>query len=189
MIFDQVFTKGVSAHFECRIISHKRQVVYTEQSIISTVDDKGKFVGAQGLIRDITDKKVAEILRNKAESVTLALLENLKEAVVVIDANSKITFVSNALENVLGYAAEELVGKPSIKLTTDEDQPRVAALFKEMAEGGTDVQYTKKADFQYDGVSKKVCIDWSQAIKDAGDYKVELYQSGYLIGKGSVKLK
>jgi len=151
MIFDQVFTKGVSAHFECRIISHKRQVVYTEQSIISTVDDKGKFVGAQGLIRDITDKKVAEILRNKAESVTLALLENLKEAVVVIDANSKITFVSKALENVLGYTAEELVGKPSIKLTTDEDQPRVAAMFKEMAEGGTghsvsDIFYIQRPD-------------------------------------------
>ncbi|HWB62086.1 MAG TPA: MBG domain-containing protein, partial [Chitinophagales bacterium] len=57
------------------------------------------------------------------------------------------------------------------------------------ASTGTDIQYTKKADIDWTQANKKVEVYWSQNIKDAGTYKVEIYQSGYLIGKGQVELK
>ena len=37
--------------------------------------------------------------------------------------------------------------------------------------------------------SKNLAIEWSQNIKDPGTYKVEVYQSGYVVGKGSVDLR
>ena len=49
-------------------------------------------------------------------------------------------------------------------------------------------QYTKKADIQYDQTNKKVILYWGQDIKDPGTYKVELYQSGHVIGQGTVTL-
>jgi myosin heavy subunit len=58
-----------------------------------------------------------------------------------------------------------------------------------LAEGGQTVQFTKKADLEWNQTNKKVVVYWSQNIKDAGTYKVEIYQSGYLIGKGEVVLK
>jgi len=50
------------------------------------------------------------------------------------------------------------------------------------------VKYTKKADFEYDQNNKKITVYWSQAIKDAGTYKVEIYQNGYVVGQGQVTL-
>jgi len=56
-------------------------------------------------------------------------------------------------------------------------------------EAGENIQYSKKADFDWNQSSKKVVVYWSQNIKDAGTYKVEVYQSGYVVGKGEVVLK
>jgi hypothetical protein len=58
-----------------------------------------------------------------------------------------------------------------------------------LSEGGETMQYTKKADFDWSQTNKKIVVYWSQNIQDAGTYKVEIYQSGYLIGKGAVELK
>ena len=58
-----------------------------------------------------------------------------------------------------------------------------------LAETGDNIQYTKKADFDWTQSNKKVVVYWSQNIKDAGTYKVEVYQSGYMVGKGEVVLK
>ncbi len=57
------------------------------------------------------------------------------------------------------------------------------------AENGQDVQYSKRADFDYNQESKKISIYWSQNLNVAGVYKVEVYQSGYMVGKGEVELK
>jgi cell division protein FtsB len=53
---------------------------------------------------------------------------------------------------------------------------------------GTQVQYTKKADIDWNQTNKKVLVYWTQNISAPGIYRVEIYQSGYLIGKGQVKL-
>lgn len=51
-----------------------------------------------------------------------------------------------------------------------------------------EIKFTRKADFTYDQVNKKVVVYWSQNITDAGTYKVEVYQNGYVIGQGAVTL-
>jgi hypothetical protein len=58
-----------------------------------------------------------------------------------------------------------------------------------LADGGGDVQYSKKVDLDWDQTSKNVSMDWTENIKSPGTYKVEVYQAGYLVGQGSVLLK
>jgi len=58
-----------------------------------------------------------------------------------------------------------------------------------LADSGDEVQYSRIADIDYLQTNKKISIDWSSNITLEGTYKVEVYQSGYLIGKGEVKLK
>lgn len=54
---------------------------------------------------------------------------------------------------------------------------------------GQTVQFTKKADLEWDQTNKKVVVYWSQNVKDAGKYSVEVYQSGNKIGESSVEFK
>jgi hypothetical protein len=56
------------------------------------------------------------------------------------------------------------------------------------AESNEQIQYTKKADIDYDQSNKKVTIYWSNNIKDEGTYKVEVYQRGHVVGTGKVTL-
>ncbi len=58
-----------------------------------------------------------------------------------------------------------------------------------LADTGDEVQYSRVAEIDYQQFNKKVSIDWSSNLTAEGTYKVEIYQSGYLIGKGEVKLK
>ncbi|MBL0310822.1 MAG: hypothetical protein IPP77_14470 [Bacteroidetes bacterium] len=51
------------------------------------------------------------------------------------------------------------------------------------------IQYTKKADIDWNQSNKKIIVTWSQNITDAGTYKVQVYQSGYKVGDGEVTLK
>jgi hypothetical protein len=58
-----------------------------------------------------------------------------------------------------------------------------------LADGGGDVQYSKKIDIDWDQTSKNVSLDWTENIKSPGTFKVEVYQAGYLVGQESVELK
>lgn len=56
------------------------------------------------------------------------------------------------------------------------------------AESDNPVQYSKKADIDWDQKSKKVIMYWEQHLQDPGTYKVQVYQKGYVVGEGEVKL-
>jgi cell division protein FtsB len=58
----------------------------------------------------------------------------------------------------------------------------------QLAETNTQIKYSTKADVDWQQVNKNVAVYWKKNISTAGIYKVEIYQSGYLIGKGEVKL-
>ncbi|MDB5284845.1 MAG: hypothetical protein JWO06_3920 [Bacteroidota bacterium] len=50
------------------------------------------------------------------------------------------------------------------------------------------IQYTKKTDISWNQNNKKVVVYWTRYIKDPGTYKVEVYQSGHVVGRGAVTL-
>jgi hypothetical protein len=56
------------------------------------------------------------------------------------------------------------------------------------ADSQNPVQYSKKADIDWDQKSKKVVVYWDQNITDPGTYTVQVYQKGYVVGEGAVKL-
>lgn len=56
------------------------------------------------------------------------------------------------------------------------------------ADSPNPVQYSKKADIDWDQKSKKVTVYWGQNLTDPGTYKVQVYQKGYVVGEGAVKL-
>ena len=57
-----------------------------------------------------------------------------------------------------------------------------------LADSPAPVQYSKKADIDWDQNNKKVIVYWGQNITDPGTYKVQVYQKGYMVGEGAVKL-
>ncbi|MFZ1750769.1 MAG: hypothetical protein WAU01_11285 [Saprospiraceae bacterium] len=54
----------------------------------------------------------------------------------------------------------------------------------------TQVRYTTSGDISYKNEDTNACIDWTLADKLVkGEYKIEMFNNGFLVGKGQFKLK
>jgi PAS domain S-box-containing protein len=104
-------------------------------SISPVRDATGQVVGAAKISRDISDRKAAEarILELNtalAEEVKQtrrreqALLDQALSTVIVTDATGRITLFNRAAEQLLGYSAEEVVGREVMTRFHDEEEVR-----------------------------------------------------------------
>jgi two-component system, LuxR family, sensor kinase FixL len=64
-----------------------------------------------GIIRDITDRKAAELARRESELRLRSILDTVPHAIVVIDAQGMIQSFSPAAERLFGFQSAEVVGR------------------------------------------------------------------------------
>jgi two-component system, LuxR family, sensor kinase FixL len=64
-----------------------------------------------GIIRDITDRKAAELAQRESELRLRSILDTVPDAIVVIDAQGSIQSFSPAAERLFGYDDAEVVGR------------------------------------------------------------------------------
>jgi two-component system, LuxR family, sensor kinase FixL len=64
-----------------------------------------------GIIRDITDRKAAELAQRESELRLRSILDTVPDAIVVIDARGVIQSFSPAAEQLFGYKSTEVVGR------------------------------------------------------------------------------
>lgn len=60
-----------------------------------------------------------------------AMVQNLSDAIVIVDANSVKRYVSPASKSILGYEPEELVGRSSFEIMHPDDYDRVQTFLRE----------------------------------------------------------
>ena len=67
--------------------------------------------------------------RKRAEDYFRALIENALDVISVMDPDGTVRYESPAVERVLGYRPEELIGRNGFDLAHPEDQARLRAIF------------------------------------------------------------
>lgn len=78
---------------------------------VAPIVEAGEVVQLVGSTRDITDRKERLIELETTKTRFRALTENTNLVVIVIDANSKVHYVNDAVQDIFGYAPDELIGK------------------------------------------------------------------------------
>lgn len=74
-------------------------------------DQRGKVKGSICTARDITEAKEAEILRINSEERMRVLAHELREWIWEFNTEGLYTYSGSAVEHILGYKPEEIVGK------------------------------------------------------------------------------
>ncbi len=74
-------------------------------------DEAGRMVGYARVLRDRSDLKQAEERLHRVEARYRILAEAASDAIITIDPASTITFANPAVEQIFGYAPDELVGR------------------------------------------------------------------------------
>jgi two-component system cell cycle sensor histidine kinase/response regulator CckA len=115
--------------FEYRIVrkdGKKRDLeISIEQMII------GKNALSQSTFRDITERKQAESLLSENQKTINAIVESSKDWIWAINSLGVHTYSNPAVEKILGYNVEEIIGKNSLDHLHQHDKKIVQSMLSE----------------------------------------------------------
>ncbi|GAB2806800.1 hypothetical protein GCM10027043_02120 [Ferruginibacter profundus] len=77
--------------------------------------------GAIAIVRDITERKVAEEKLRQSEEKHRALIENISDGIVLVDEDWKIIYQSPSVERIAGYSIEDRNGKTAMDFIHPDD--------------------------------------------------------------------
>ncbi|HTP52370.1 MAG TPA: bacteriohemerythrin [Anaeromyxobacteraceae bacterium] len=99
------------------------------EASVSFVTDPPAFVC---FYRDITERKRADEVLRRNEERFRALIEKSTDMMSVLDAEGRFQFWSQSAAETLGWAPEEMLGKPLADLVHVEEKEPVAQLFRRL---------------------------------------------------------
>lgn len=104
--------------YRCLTRSGEFRWVEDQTSVVR--DETGQKTNNQGVLFDITERKLAEDALNKSEQKFRRIVETAAEGFVLMDQEFKIIDVNKAYLSLIGYSREEIIGKTPVDLVTDE---------------------------------------------------------------------
>jgi diguanylate cyclase (GGDEF)-like protein/PAS domain S-box-containing protein len=110
--FDQFRRKDPFREFINRNLHKNGKTVWISTSGVPVLDEKGNILGYRGADTDITERtELIEALRESEENCRL-VTQSATYALTLIDGGKNIVLWNKAGENMFGYSADELIGKP-----------------------------------------------------------------------------
>jgi PAS domain S-box-containing protein len=109
--------------------------------IITTVSNHLAHPAIAGLVtnsRDVTEQKLKDDALKRSEKRFKALVQNGSDLIVIIDENKHFTYLSDNAPAIIGYEAEELVGKNVLLYVHPEDQEKVAQRIQKVFENNVE---------------------------------------------------
>ncbi|WP_273265402.1 cache domain-containing protein [Flexistipes sinusarabici] len=106
-IIDEIYRKNGSRKFEWVHLKHDRTPVHTSTVLA--------FIEPQNFIlctwRDITKRVEAEQALAYEKNKLSAMLESIKDAVIIVDLDCNVVYTNNAFTKITGLSGDEVLGK------------------------------------------------------------------------------
>jgi len=133
----KLFEDGIITRFENAWIRKDGSIVEIEINAALLKDSDGTTTGAVASVRDITERKRVEREIREARDFLENIFKTSADGIIITDPQGTITGVNNAVEKMLGYTQEELIGKhvaefsSTTKQYREEGQTMIAQLMEE----------------------------------------------------------
>ncbi|MFW9988580.1 MAG: PAS domain S-box protein [Candidatus Odinarchaeota archaeon] len=143
-ILHKVFETGKPHKYIGKIINNNGSEVWYECSIAG-IKDNGQVIAAIINSIDITELKLSEIKLKKSEEKYRNLINNLNDAVVEVDFEGPILYISPQITRILGYTPDELIGTNGYELIHQDDYDRVIKIIQDSLKAKIPIYYEEKA--------------------------------------------
>lgn len=110
----------------------------------------------ESLLNEIKERKKVEKSLRKSEKRFRDISFSMADWIWEVDKEGRYIFVSEKVKSILGYEAEELIGKRPFELMPKEEAKRIKKIFKNIASKKKPIVDLENCYLTKDG--KKVCI-------------------------------
>ncbi len=125
----KIESDDTSSVYETEIITRSGRHLPLELSS-RLIYQGGKPVGVQGIARDISARKGAEDALRDSEEKFRSIVETTNEWIWAIDLEGNHTYTNPAIEHILGYKTEEILGTNVLDFVHPEDRGVLEKLLK-----------------------------------------------------------
>lgn len=140
-------------------------------NLTANFNDIGNFAGTTGIIRDMTDHNRMVKISQESSTKYKSLFEKSSDAVIIIDANSKLILDANQkMVNMSGYSKKELSRKTIFNLRDKENFIRANRQFIKLLKDGSQTYQTSlitktKSKLNIEGSASVLTIDGKKVVQ------------------------
>ncbi len=116
----KLIENGKVLNWESYYLRSDKKIIPVEQNIVYLYSMEGDKVGTLGTIRDITWRRKVEEEIRKAKSFSENIFESSRDGIVICDEMGTILTVNNAIERILKFKKEKLIGKHASTLVVED---------------------------------------------------------------------
>jgi PAS domain S-box-containing protein len=103
--------QGRARVFEAKIACHDNPRPVLSFSI-TPIFEHGKIVGSIGIGRDVAEQKKMEQEIVDLKNFNESIIESMEAGLLTMDLDSNVTSINSGGQKILGWKAEEIIGKP-----------------------------------------------------------------------------
>ncbi len=137
--------KGIeSAPIEHRIFHKNGEIRWVQNTPVLHYDEEGNLISYDGLIRDITDRKIAEVALKEREERLQSIFKVAPIGIGIV-VNRVFIDINQCICDMTGYSKEELIGKSARILYPSQEEFEYVGTekYRQIAEKGTGFVETK----------------------------------------------
>ncbi|RLG16557.1 hypothetical protein DRN63_04050 [Nanoarchaeota archaeon] len=149
------FSETQPFFLECRFLAKDGSIRYCQTTSRPVYED-GKLIAFAGTIRDLTERKLIEKKLREVEKIHRLVLENILDAVFMLDEKGIIRYISPGVKN-FGYEVEDVLGKRLLDFIHPEDRKTLEEVFWKRFEGFGEI-------FEYRIVAKDGSVRYCQSV-------------------------
>ncbi|WP_228282617.1 PAS domain S-box protein [Rubrobacter tropicus] len=122
-----------------------------ELSVSSLRDGRGRRAGRLIMLRDVTERRRIEDTLRRSEQRFRAIFENTALGISIADRQRRLLETNRAYQEMVGYDAEELFGKPIAELSHPDDVTQDRRLNEALLSGSVERYQREKRYIRKDG--------------------------------------
>jgi PAS domain S-box-containing protein len=130
--------------------------IWLKTSKVPLTDAKGNIIGILGMYEDITAQKTVEAEKNKIAEFNESIIRSTSDWIWEVDVRGKYTYCSEKIKQILGFNAQEIIGKSPFDLMPKDEVQRISGIFEQAIATKNNIVDLENWNLHKDG--HRVCL-------------------------------
>ncbi len=149
-LWRELFDKG-KLHVDTEETKFDGSKLIVTGDYICLYDDEKRIIGHFGALSDVTAEREAQRALEISEERFKNIIESANDWIWEVDTSGKYTYASPQVSKILGYQAEELVGKMPFDIMPEKEGERILKIFLDNVKNKKPISNIENINIHKDG--------------------------------------